>query len=83
MRGDARMRLIVLDVEQGDVVLIAIVSDDPDRFDALAAPRCLSACALPILSSVPTEPALISRAIFSMMGVAWLSDRPFVLVTTD
>jgi hypothetical protein len=37
LRGDARMRLIVLDVEQGDVVLIAVVSDDPDRFDNLAA----------------------------------------------
>ncbi len=37
LRGDARMRLIVLDAGQGDVVLFAVVSDDPDRFDDLAA----------------------------------------------
>jgi len=37
LRGDARMRLVVLDVGRSDVVLIAVVSADPDRFDDLAA----------------------------------------------
>jgi len=46
LRGDARMRLIVLDVGQGDVVLIAVVSDDPDRFDDLAAQS------MPIIESI-------------------------------
>jgi hypothetical protein len=37
LRGEARMRLIFLDLGQGDVVLIAVVSDDPVRFDDLVA----------------------------------------------
>jgi hypothetical protein len=49
--GEQRQRLILLDIGAGDVLAIALISEDPATFDAFVAE------AMPVVESVEIRPA--------------------------